>query len=280
MPQWPLVTSRSLALGFAVSSPPLVLTARCRQEQADEKPSPQVENAKHQFFGEINDNAVYVRSGPEQQLLPDDEAQEGRQVTVVGIKYDWLKILPPEGSFSYVPQAYVTRRGDGKVGRVNQTAERAGGLVAQRDEDDRAVKLNEGEDVRSSARKTSTSRSSRRRGVPVRPPAIRRAHRPGKCPGADRRQSKKPGELTEEPTEKRSRGQPSEPSRSVERREPRSPTAARRTDGAHEPSAVASAVEDFQALEAEFEAASKLPMIDQPVEQLTERYAALAESRR
>src|SRR5207237_5115745 len=38
---------------------------------------------------------------------------------VVGIKFEWLKIVPPEGSFCYVAKAYVEKRGDGSVGRVN-----------------------------------------------------------------------------------------------------------------------------------------------------------------
>jgi hypothetical protein len=36
----------------------------------------------------------------------------------VGIKSDWLKILPPEGSYCYVAKAYVNKRGDGTMGRV------------------------------------------------------------------------------------------------------------------------------------------------------------------
>jgi hypothetical protein len=39
-------------------------------------------------------------------------------VTVVGVKFDWLKIAPPEGSYCYVAKAYVEKRGNGDVGRV------------------------------------------------------------------------------------------------------------------------------------------------------------------
>jgi hypothetical protein len=43
----------------------------------------------------------------------------GAQVTVVGVKFDWLKILPPEGSFCYVGKAYVDK-GAGDTGTINR----------------------------------------------------------------------------------------------------------------------------------------------------------------
>ncbi|HWP40367.1 MAG TPA: hypothetical protein VNL70_05530, partial [Tepidisphaeraceae bacterium] len=36
-------------------------------------------------------------------------------------KFNWLKILPPEGSFCYVAKAYVNRAGNGSVGQVTNT---------------------------------------------------------------------------------------------------------------------------------------------------------------
>jgi hypothetical protein len=42
----------------------------------------------------------------------------GAHVTVVGIRFDWLKIVPPDGSFCYVAKAYTEKRGDGTVGRT------------------------------------------------------------------------------------------------------------------------------------------------------------------
>jgi len=40
---------------------------------------------------------------------------------VVGHKFGWLKVIPPEGSFSYIGKAFVTRTGDGTKGTVNGT---------------------------------------------------------------------------------------------------------------------------------------------------------------
>jgi hypothetical protein len=45
---------------------------------------------------------------------------KGMKVTVVGIKGQWLKIEPPEGSFAYVPKSFVIMRNDGTVGRMNR----------------------------------------------------------------------------------------------------------------------------------------------------------------
>jgi hypothetical protein len=68
----------------------------------------------------INGNAVYVHSGAGQNYYAVTKLDKGAKVTVVGIKFDWLKILPPEGTFSYVAKAFVERVGDGTVGRVTR----------------------------------------------------------------------------------------------------------------------------------------------------------------
>src|SRR3954451_19333818 len=80
-----------------------------------------IENAKFQFEGRITSNAVYVRSGPSENDYPTTKLDNGATVTVVGVKFDWLKVLPPDGSFCYVAKAFVEKRGDGKLGRVTNT---------------------------------------------------------------------------------------------------------------------------------------------------------------
>ena len=83
---------------------------------------PEVPNAKFNFIGEVNGNNVYVRSGPSDSYYPTMKLSKGARVTVRGAKFDFLKIEPPPGSFSYVGKAYVERRGDGKMGRVTTGA--------------------------------------------------------------------------------------------------------------------------------------------------------------
>ena len=79
-----------------------------------------VENSKFAATGIISSNAVYVRCGPGDNYYPTQKLDKGAKVKVVGAKFDWLKIEPPEGSFCYVAKLYVDRHGDGKVGRVNK----------------------------------------------------------------------------------------------------------------------------------------------------------------
>ena len=87
---------------------------------ADEPAMPDVETAKNSFPGIVNANAVYVRCGPAESYYPTMRLDKGTKVTVVGIRMDWLKIVPPEGSFCYVAKAFVEKRGDGSVGRINK----------------------------------------------------------------------------------------------------------------------------------------------------------------
>lgn len=79
-----------------------------------------VENAKHSFEGKINANSVNIRSGPRDDAYPTMKLDQGAKVTVIGIKFNWLKILPPDGSFAYVPKVYVQRHGDGTVGKATR----------------------------------------------------------------------------------------------------------------------------------------------------------------
>ena len=84
--------------------------------------APEVPNAKFNFYGEINANNVYVRSGPSDSYYPTTKLMKGTRVTVRGLRFDYLKIEPPANSFSYVGKAYVERRGDGTTGRVTTAA--------------------------------------------------------------------------------------------------------------------------------------------------------------
>src|SRR5262245_34096493 len=72
-----------------------------------------VENSKYRAAGVINANSVFVRSGASDNDYPVMKLDKGAQITVVGKRFDWLKIVPPEGSFCYVSKAYVDRRADG-----------------------------------------------------------------------------------------------------------------------------------------------------------------------
>jgi uncharacterized protein YgiM (DUF1202 family) len=79
---------------------------------------PDVANSNYQVEGVVN-ASVFVRSGPQDSYYSTMKLEKGAKVTVVGERFGWLKIVPPEGSFCYVAKVYVEKTGDGTVGRVN-----------------------------------------------------------------------------------------------------------------------------------------------------------------
>jgi uncharacterized protein YgiM (DUF1202 family) len=83
---------------------------------AQEQPIVEVPTARNSVIGEIAGTSVNVRSGPAESYYPTMQLSKGDKVTVVGHKFDWLKILPPEGSFSYIAKIYVDRDGAAPTG--------------------------------------------------------------------------------------------------------------------------------------------------------------------
>jgi len=69
-------------------------------------------------FGEATGNDVYVRSGPSANHYPVCKINAGIRVTVVGETGEWLEVLPPDGTFSFVSGDYVDSP-DGRQGVIN-----------------------------------------------------------------------------------------------------------------------------------------------------------------
>jgi hypothetical protein len=109
-----LLAAFAAFLGFAL---PSLSPAPCYGQDQQ----PEVENAKSAFEGQIT-ASTHVRSGPSDNFYPTTRLDTGAIVRVVGIKYNWLKIEPPKGSFSYVAKAFVQRHGDGGEGVVDPSA--------------------------------------------------------------------------------------------------------------------------------------------------------------
>jgi uncharacterized protein YgiM (DUF1202 family) len=107
----------TLSLGLVAAIGPRVIFA---DDTTPDGSSADVENARHSFIGSINASSVFVRSGPRDDAYQTMKLDKGTEVTVIGIKFDWLKILPPSGSFAYVPKVYIERHGDGSVGRATR----------------------------------------------------------------------------------------------------------------------------------------------------------------
>jgi uncharacterized protein YgiM (DUF1202 family) len=111
------MSARSLAI---VSSLTLSLLAPAISFAQDASvKQEQVDNSKLAFAGVVNSDNVYVRSGPSENYYPTQKLSKGDKVTVVGIKFEWLKIVPPEGSFCYVAKSYVEKVND-TTGRVSR----------------------------------------------------------------------------------------------------------------------------------------------------------------
>jgi uncharacterized protein YgiM (DUF1202 family) len=80
---------------------------------------PTVENSRNSAECVVNTDNVYVRSGAGDNYYPTMKLSKGTKVTVVGEKFDWLKITPPAGSFSYVGKHFIEKTGEG-TGKVNR----------------------------------------------------------------------------------------------------------------------------------------------------------------
>jgi SH3-like domain-containing protein len=129
-------------LSLAIFAAPSVLVAQSPD------PAPEIENARFRFVGAVNSNAVFVRSGPSESDYATMQLNRGDEVTVVGLKFDWLKITPPDGSFCYVAKAYIERRGEGgKIGRVTNVLNVRVGSSLNAMKTRLAMKLDPGTDV-------------------------------------------------------------------------------------------------------------------------------------
>jgi hypothetical protein len=107
----------ALGFGFGVLS----VSATLKAQDAQPPLQDEVDDAKFRIVGRINGNAVMVRSGPSENDYATMRLDRDAEVTVVGEKFGWLKIVPPEGSFCYVAEAYVNRTGNGSFGQVTST---------------------------------------------------------------------------------------------------------------------------------------------------------------
>jgi uncharacterized protein YgiM (DUF1202 family) len=95
-----------------------MLTATLAEEAAV-VPQEQAANSKNAAIGEINGDNVEVRSAAGENYYPTMKLTKGQKVTVVGEKFGWLKIVPPDGSFCYVAKAYMDK-GAGETATANR----------------------------------------------------------------------------------------------------------------------------------------------------------------
>lgn len=98
--------------------------------------------------GEVSGSNVYVRSGAGANWYPTMKLNAGDRILVLGDKFGWYQITPPQSSFSYIDMAMVERKPGDKVGTVKQDKVyvRAGSAIEQRKSATQVV-LNKGSTV-------------------------------------------------------------------------------------------------------------------------------------
>lgn len=107
-------------IAWSVIATPTVCFGQAQGATQDQV-APSVDTGKQPVPCVVNADAVVVRSGAGENYYPTMKLDKGAKVTVVGHKFGWLKVIPPQGSFSYIGKAFVTRKGDGTKGTVNGT---------------------------------------------------------------------------------------------------------------------------------------------------------------
>ncbi len=271
-----LLTAFTLSVAAAFA-PPLL--------RAQEAPAAADVETKSPVVGVINANNVFVHSAPRDAAYPTMKLDKGAEVTVVGMKNDWLKIVPPAGSFSYYPKMAVQLHGDGKVAKVIQSTNVRAGSVLQPVKVAVQTKLDEGADV--------TILGEQDEYYKIAPPAgaflwiheksvdaVRRlkpeeAAKPevaiAKTASNDAAPSSGEHAAAETPSDPRPNQFAMDPGPATTQSAPESAPSATQP-------AQAAANLGFDELEAEFKAAGEKPITEQPIDQLTQGYQALAGS--
>ncbi len=117
-------------------------------------PAQDVRRAAVKYVGVVDGTDVYVRSGDDTRYYPCTKLSRPATVRVVSESDEWVKILPPEGTFSVVDRRYVKPDADGESGTVtgNNVWVRAGGDLCDWTEASRywaiQTRLNSGDRVR------------------------------------------------------------------------------------------------------------------------------------
>lgn len=269
--------SRPLLAIVALSvAAPLVVPAAVARAQA-EQPAPDVENARQKFGGRLIADAL-VYSGAESNAYPTMKLKAGTPVVVTGLKKDRLRIVPPEGSFSYAPKAFIQLYGDGKHGKVTSSLIVKAGSKLQPVKWAVQTKLEKNDDVTILGEEDEYFLIKPPEGVYlyINKDAVESTG-PLQAPG---------GAAPGGHVQPQDHGQKVEPTgpvagASTGSGEPAGPTTHQSAQAAAAPTTqpnTADLLTQLQALETQFAEASQKPLLEQPVNELLESYQKLAES--
>ncbi len=96
-------------------------------------PSIGISKIEFPFKGQVTGDNVNVRSGPDINYYATLRLMRGNVVDVAGQEYGWYKIVPPEGSFSWVAKSCVEKKENNKgVICKDRVAIRAGSKFTER----------------------------------------------------------------------------------------------------------------------------------------------------
>ncbi len=96
--------------------------------------------------GVVKGNNVYIRSGFNTNYYPVIKLNRGDRVKIAGEEFGWLKIDPPQGTFSLVDKNFIDKVGD-KKGIANGTAQVYAGSNMDERRYAKQVKLSKGTEV-------------------------------------------------------------------------------------------------------------------------------------
>ncbi len=71
------------------------------------------------FTAEVVDQSVPVRAGAGRSFYEVGRLTGGSQVVVDEVVFGWFKVHPPQGTYSYISQAFVDATGNGQTGTIN-----------------------------------------------------------------------------------------------------------------------------------------------------------------
>lgn len=72
-----------------------------------------------QFVGIVTENGAELRAGAGQKFYTVGDMKAGSLVQVHEVIFGWHKVVPPQGSFSYIVKAHVDVQGDASKGRIS-----------------------------------------------------------------------------------------------------------------------------------------------------------------
>ncbi|MHC4123159.1 MAG: SH3 domain-containing protein [Planctomycetota bacterium] len=84
----------------------VVLTSNIFAEEKEQTTVNKTET-KFPYTAEITANNVNIRSGPGTAYYPCGKLDKGNKVRIISAQFNWSRIIPPPGSFSWISKQYV-----------------------------------------------------------------------------------------------------------------------------------------------------------------------------